>query len=199
MHPAPSGTAARQHRTIPSRGPWLRSGLSCPAASSLTMASSEPLVLFHPLMDSRMAPPTHGPALGGEREVPQFTPCFCPFVPSSVPRWTGWLPLAVLPHPHWPSPTLVLARHPQVHAGSVLAWVSVTRLQGSLNATARRIARPSPTRTITFELSPDWDRSTPMSSMTTRANSQLPQPDSHRQETRHYGLRTKNTIRERPV
>src|SRR5271157_5686641 len=68
------------------------------------MASSEPLVLFHPLMHSRMAPPTQGPTSGGEREVPQFTPCFCTFVPSSLPRWTGWLPLAVLHHPLWPSP-----------------------------------------------------------------------------------------------
>jgi hypothetical protein len=32
----------------------------------------------------------------------------------------------------------------------------VTRLQGSLNATARRLARPSPTRAFTLELSPDW-------------------------------------------
>jgi hypothetical protein len=31
---------------------------------------------------------------------------------------------------------------------------SVTRLQGSLDATAQRLARPSPTRTFTFELSP---------------------------------------------
>jgi hypothetical protein len=37
------------------------------------------------------------------------------------------------------------------HVGSGVG--SVTRLQGSLNATARRLARPSPTRTITLKLS----------------------------------------------
>jgi len=96
----------QQHGAIPSRGPWLLGGLCCPAGSSLTMASSEPLGPFHPLMDSRVAPPAHGPASGGEREGPQFTPCFCAFVPPSLPRWTGWLPLAALRHPPWPSPLL---------------------------------------------------------------------------------------------
>jgi hypothetical protein len=38
----------RQHRTIPSRGPWLPCGLYCPAGSSLTMASSEPLAPIPP-------------------------------------------------------------------------------------------------------------------------------------------------------
>ncbi len=109
--------ACQQHRTIPSRGPWLPCGLYCPAGSSLTMASSEPLAPFHPLMDSWMAPPTHGNASGGEREVPQFTPCFCTFVPSSVPRWTGWLPLAVLHHPRWPSPyPYWLGIHSPIHS-----------------------------------------------------------------------------------
>jgi hypothetical protein len=40
------------------------------------------------------------------------------------------------------------------HVGSSVG--RVTRLQGSLNATARRLARPSPTRAFTLELSPDW-------------------------------------------
>src|ERR1019366_4740434 len=35
------------------------------------------------------------------------------------------------------------------------------------------------------------DRSKPASRITTRANSQFPRPDLHRQETRHYGLRAK--------
>ena len=39
--------------TRPSRGPWLAIGLWCPAGSSLTMASSEPLNPSPPLMDSR--------------------------------------------------------------------------------------------------------------------------------------------------
>src|ERR1022692_3131323 len=36
------------------------------------------------------------------------------------------------------------------------------------------------------------DRSKPASRITTRANSQFPRPDLHRQETRHYGLRTRD-------
>ena len=40
------------------------------------------------------------------------------------------------------------------HAGSRVGFV--TRLQGSLNATARRLARPSPTRAITLKLSRVW-------------------------------------------
>ena len=49
--------------------------------------------------------------------------------------------------------TFVLARHPQVHTRRF--WCGrLTRLQGSRKATARRIARPAPTRAFTFELSP---------------------------------------------
>jgi hypothetical protein len=40
------------------------------------------------------------------------------------------------------------------HVGSGVG--RVTRLQGSLYATARRLARPSPTRAITLKLSPVW-------------------------------------------
>ena len=54
----------------------------------------------------------------------------------------------------------VQARHPHCHA-SRFARGGVTRLQSSLYAAARRVARPSPTRTFTFELSfhesPHWN------------------------------------------
>jgi hypothetical protein len=40
------------------------------------------------------------------------------------------------------------------HVGSGVG--RVTRLQGSLYATARRLARPSPTKAFTLELSPKW-------------------------------------------
>src|ERR1022692_4026503 len=46
------------------------------------------------------------------------------------------------------------ARHPQFPHASVLVRGSVTRLQGSLYATARRVACPPPTGAFTFELSP---------------------------------------------
>jgi len=49
--------------------------------------------------------------------------------------------------------TFAWARHPQFPHASVLVRGSVTRLQGSLYATARRIACPPPTRAFTFELS----------------------------------------------
>jgi hypothetical protein len=59
----------------------------------------------------------------------------------------------------WTSPSALAfaalrqARHPQVHTvGSRVGCL--TRLQGSLNAAARRIASPSPTRAFTPELSP---------------------------------------------
>jgi len=144
----------RQHRAIPSRGPWLPSGLYCPAGSSLIMASSEPLGLFHPLMNSRVAPPTQGPTSGGEREVPQFTPWFYAFVPSSVPRWTGWLPLAVLHHPPWPSPFSYWLGIHMSHTRRFWRGSCNEAARFVSHTTARRLARPSPTRTFTFELSP---------------------------------------------
>ena len=39
----PNSARSRTTGTRPSRGPWLASGLCCPAGSSLTMASSAPL------------------------------------------------------------------------------------------------------------------------------------------------------------
>jgi len=53
-------------RTLPSRGPWLASGLYCPAGSSLTMTSSETLDSSGPTYDFAVRC-----YLG--REVPQFT------------------------------------------------------------------------------------------------------------------------------
>ena len=125
-----------------------------PAGSSLTMASSEPLALFPPLMYSRGAPPTHGPASGGEREVPQFTPCFCAFVPSSVPRWTGWMLLAVLHHPHWPSPFMQWLGVHKSRTRRFWCGQSNEAARFDFFTTARRLARPSPTRAFTVELSP---------------------------------------------
>jgi hypothetical protein len=156
------------------------------------MASSEPLVLFHPLMHSRVAPPTQGPASGGEREVPQFTPCFFAFVPPSVPRWIGWLPLAVLHHPRWPSPLSYWLGIHMAHTRRF--W------RGSCNEAARfalcygpKACTPFTDKDCYAQAFTGLDHSTPMSSITTRANSQFPRPDLHRQETRHYGLRAKAT------
>jgi hypothetical protein len=128
--------------TILSRGPWLASGLCCPAGSSLTMTSSEPLPSTRQLIDSLSSHPAQA---GGKREGPHFNRRVCSCVPSSGPRWTGRLQLAVA------SPTVLafaisaLARHPQQpHA----RWF----LRGPCNeadrfacATARTIVSPPPT------------------------------------------------------
>jgi hypothetical protein len=53
-------------RTLPSRGPWLASGLYCPTGSSLTMTSSETLGSSVPTYEFAVR------SIPG-REVPQFT------------------------------------------------------------------------------------------------------------------------------
>src|SRR5208337_3447313 len=82
--------------TRPSRGPWLASGLCCPAGSSLTTASSETLNPSPPLMDSRrsLLHPRKS-AWGGDPEVPQFTPLDCARVPPPLPRWPRRVPATV--------------------------------------------------------------------------------------------------------
>jgi hypothetical protein len=143
----------RQHRAIPSRGPWLPCGLCCPAGSLLTTASCAPLALTRPLMNLRSGPPTQGPASGGEQEGPQFNRHVCSYVPSPEPRWTRWLHMAV------PSPSVLAfaesaaARHPQDHA----RWFSresCNEADRIACATARTIASPHQQGTFTVELSP---------------------------------------------
>ena len=85
-------------RTLPSRGPWLASGLCCPAGSSLTTASSETLNPSPPLMNSRrrLLHPRKS-AWGGDPEVPQFTPLDCARVPPPLPRWPEGCKRLLLP------------------------------------------------------------------------------------------------------
>ena len=146
----PKGRLRRKFpKTLPSRGPWLASGLCCPAGSSLTMTSSAPLSSTRQLMDSLSSHPAR---LGGRREGPQFTRRVCSCVPSPEPRWTGRLQLAVA------SPTALAfalfaeARHPQCHA-SWFARGLCNEADRFTFATARTVASPSPTRTFTIELS----------------------------------------------
>jgi hypothetical protein len=56
--------------TLPSRGPWLASGLYCPAGSMLTMTSSETLASSGPTYDFAVRSNL-------SREVPQFTLPIC--------------------------------------------------------------------------------------------------------------------------
>ncbi len=99
-------------------------------------------------------------AFGRGREVPQFTLRALLSVPPPVPRRTGRLQVVVASPPVVAFAQSARARHPLAHA-SRFARGCVTRLQSSLYAAARGVARPSPTRAFTVELSshesPHWN------------------------------------------
>ena len=112
----PKSVLRASHSTHWPRGPWLRGGLCCPAPSSLTMASSEPLGPSRGLICFVSRGFARQRCLGWNREGPQFNLCVCPSVPPSVPRWTVWMHLAV-PSPHALA-FVVFAetRHPRRHS-----------------------------------------------------------------------------------
>ena len=173
---------------FPVQRPLARRALCCRCGSSLNMASSETVRSFRRLIFFVRRVFALRPRMGWGRQLPQFAPRTSHTVPSSVPRRSARVHLAV------PSPRVIAfavsapARQPHLHARR-FPHGCVTRLQGSLYATARYVACPSPARTFTIELSPDRS---PCSDVDYNyaANSQLPQPDLHRQGTRPYGLRT---------
>jgi hypothetical protein len=144
-----SNSANRRPMALPPRGPSLGSRLCCPAPSNGTMASSAPLATScrFMILDDRSLP------RGQPREGPHFIPRVCVGVPPSVPRWTGRVHSAVASPLVQAFTISVLARHPPLRARRFPRGC-VSRLQSSPNATARRLARPSPTRTFTLELSP---------------------------------------------
>ena len=175
--------------TIQSRGPWLASGLCCPAGSSLTMTSSEPLFPSHRLMYFRrvLAPRS---AQGWEREGPQFTLRVFSLVPSSVPRWPDDCLRLLLHRPLWPSPSSQkVGVRLSTLAGSLpglrneaakfascygpMRWLALLR-QGRLLSSFHLLGHPSGA-----------------SNMTTRANSQFPRPDFHRLDKQPYRLHAK--------
>ena len=138
------------------RGPWLASGLCCPAGSSLTMASSE--------------------ALGLSRRLPsRYTAGLCPRAKAqSVPTFICMsLPPCRLPYPGGRTGLRLLAvpsvlafaqsrgaRHPRhpgtsrFTPGKYFGAAKVRVGDPSPPAAAWMLARPSPTRAFTFELSP---------------------------------------------
>jgi hypothetical protein len=168
--------------------PLARQAFCCRSGSLLTMASSESVHPFQCLIFFVHWIFALRPRMGWYRQIPQFAPRICDIVPSSVPRQSYWVHVVVS------SPT-VIAFAKSVAARQLYSYARrfsrgrVTRLQSSLYATARCLARPSPARTFTIELSPDGS---PQSSVDYNyaAYNQLPQPDLHRQDTRPYGLRT---------
>lgn len=137
-----------------SRGPWLSGVLCCHTRSLLTMASSESVCPFQCLIFFVHWIFARLPRMGWDRQIPQFAPHIFDSVPSSVPRRSCRVHMVVS------SPTVIafaisaLARQPHpTHAGSHVGCV--TRLQSSLDATARNLVSPSPARTFTTELSSD--------------------------------------------
>jgi len=151
---------SRPGRRCRSRGPWLAEGrlrlpcgLCCPAGSSLTMASSEPLRPTRRLIVLR-------PAGAWGRRGSQLL--------SACPSFR-----AVCITPVDPvvfgccSTTDISLRHYPTGSASTSPDKSrftsgrVTRLHSSLYAAARKFVRPSPTRAFTVELSshesPHWN------------------------------------------
>jgi len=123
------------------------------------------------------------------REAPQFTPRIFLTMPSYVPRQTRWLPSTV------PSPsalafaTSAQARHLHLPPPPVLGWLR--------NEAATFALCYGPVSCLLFTGKSFYFRAfTPRghphgaSGITIRPNSQLPEPDFHRPDTQHYGLRT---------
>ena len=176
---------------FPVQRPLARRALCCRSRSSLNMASSESVCPFQYLIFFVYWIFALRPRMGWYRQIPQFAPHIYDPVPSSVPRRSCRVHVVVTSSPVIAFAILAQARQPHpTHAGSHVD--SVTRLQSSLYATARDLASPSPARTFTIELSPDGSPRSDVDYNYT-ANNQLPQPDFHRQDTRPYGLRTRNT------
>jgi hypothetical protein len=110
---SPVGHDDGLHRSdVSSRGPWLGRGLCCPAASSLTMASSEPLAASCRLMVSSAGLCTKA----GRERVPNLLCASVLIVPSLVPRRTERLHLDVSSPLAWAFAISAEARHPHVRA-----------------------------------------------------------------------------------
>ena len=178
--------------TLP-RGPWLANGLCCPIGSTLTMTSSETLRSSHRLICFVLVG-LCPMALSGldQRGSPICSTClfFRAIVRTPAGRATAndrffVAPTGLRRFVSGSAPTRPFRRFLKGR---------VTRLQRSLNATARKIACPTPTRTFTTKLSPPLGHPNGVSVITTRPTSRFPGPDSHRLDTRPYGLRHEITI-----
>ena len=164
--------AGRLSPHLPSRGPWLASGLCCPTRSSLTMASSETLVSSRRLMlyTAGLCGPTTS---HGRPEVPQFTLRVSTHVPHSVPRWTARLLLTVASSHILAFAIFALARRPPcpqnpVHCGVCNEAASFALCYGPLGLLA------PPGQDFYFRAFIPEDRSSETSSITTWAYSQFP-------------------------
>jgi len=137
----------------PVQRPLARQALCCRSGSLLTMASSEAVCPSRRLIFFVRRVFALRPRMGWGRQLPQFAPRICDAVPPSVPRRPAQVPTVVTSPGVLTFAISVAARQPQFHARR-FSHGCVTRLQGSLYATARHLAGPSPARTFTIELSP---------------------------------------------
>ena len=153
-------------RTLPSRGPWLASGFCCPARSTLTMTSSETLDPSRRLMFSP----------SGRPWVERFPNLLClsvSSVPSSVPRQTGRLHLAVPSSSALAFPISVVGRHLHSPRVPVPAWPCNEAAKFALCYGPEELIalhRPGRLRSSFHLLS----RLTKASNITTRVNQPIP-------------------------
>ena len=153
--PAPSGTAIGNTRRFRPEALGSPAGYSVPRDRRLLWP--HPSLSFsstHLLVRGWVLQPRGLPRAENER-VPNL---LLVSVPSCRPPYPGgpdgclWLCFTIRPGlRHFRTGS---ASTSPTHVGSSVG--RVTRLQGSLNATARRLACPSPTRAFTLKLSPGW-------------------------------------------
>ena len=150
--------------------------------------NSQPLPSTYGLYDGSLS---YGLVWTGIERLPNLLRASIPSVPPYVPRRTKQLHSTVTSLLILAFATSAQARHPQSHhAGSKVG--SVTRLQGSLNATARMDCSPCTGKDFYFRAFIFLSHLRRMSGITMRANSQFPQPDFHWLDTRPYGLRAES-------
>jgi hypothetical protein len=148
-----TASGSKSHERCRSRGPWLADRLCCPTGSSLTMASSEPLYPTRRLISLRPS------GAWGHRGSQLLSAC---------PRFRAacLTPVDSVVFGCCSTTDVSLRRHPTGSAStspgrSRFTPGRVTRLHSSLYAAARKLARPSPTRAFTVELSshesPRWN------------------------------------------
>jgi len=168
----------------PSRGPWLGSGLCCPAASSLTMASSEPLATSCRLMTSSTGLCTRPVARGSPIYSARLFPP-CRLLYPGGPSGCVWLSLR---RSHGPSPSplrlgIRISRALRFPRGCLTGLNQIRFRYGPMGLLA--LHRPGRLRS-SFHLTSHLGEA---SIITTRVDSQFPRPDLHRQDAQHYGLR----------
>jgi len=112
-------------------------------------------------------------------------------VPSSVPRQSNGAYRLFLLHPLWPSPSLQRLGICHLPAGSL--WVVCVFGAATFALCYGPVGCLLFTgKSFYFRAFASRGRPRGASSITIRPNSQLPEPDFHRQDTQHYGLRAEN-------